>query len=224
MIIIPLILILFGVLIELEKASLKTLKVTYGGESSPVSLATSVLGERSSSRDVAWHTCTKKRSGAGRRECTISFRIDQKLRGPLQVYYGVENLFQNNLIYSTSASYPQLSGEHQDKDQLRIPCAHAYLTNPADLIYWPCGLIANTMFTDRFEVLSPGVTMSERGISWPTDADHVFRNPPSWKFNTTIPGYVFVDQKYADSPYAKEFAREGLEDEVLVHGGLSGRE
>lgn len=195
-----------------------TMKVTYGGENSPASFTTSMLSERSASRDVAWHTCGGKRGGGDGawRECTVTFSIDRKLQGPLQVYYGVENMYQNNLGYSTKASYPQLRGEKQDTSQLRIPCSHGYLTGRDDAIYWPCGLMANTMFTDRFELVSPDVIMSQRDISWPTDADYMFKNPKNWKPNSTISGYFFVDEAYASTPYAREFAREGLENEVRI--------
>lgn len=209
-----LVLIFFGVLIEFEKDSLDSMKVTYSGQDVPDSLTTMILKERSASSDVAWHTCATNRSGAAWRECTITFNIGKKLRGPLQVYYGVENMYQNNLVYSTSASYPQLRGEFQDKEKLRLPCSKGYWSRDDDL-YWPCGLIANSMFTDRFEVVTPGVTMSERGISWPTDSSHVFRNPASWKPNSTIPKYIFVDEIYAKTPYASEFAQEGLDNEHL---------
>ena len=209
-----LILILLGVGIEVERASLKTLKVTYAG----VNNAGAIFYETDAPNDVAQHNCTgeKRTANAAWPECTITFQIDQKMRGPIQVYYGVENMFQNNLIYSTSASYPQLEGKEKDEKSLRVTCSKGYLTDSAGDIYWPCGLIANTMFTDRFEVLTPDVTMSSSSISWPTDAA-LFRNPTSFRPNfpnSTIPGYVFVDQAYADTPYRAEFDMEGLNNQV----------
>ena len=214
-----LILILVGVGIEVERASLKTLKVTYAGENSADS-ASILFYEADSPVNIAQHNCTGETDATNAnpwRECTITFNIDQAMRGPLQVYYGVEKMYQNNLIYSTSASYPQLLGEIEDQKSLRIPCSKGYLTDSAGDIYWPCGLIANTMFTDRFEVLTPDVTMSSSSISWPTDVDGLFRNPASFRPdspNSTAPGYLFVDQTYAKTPYAAEFDKEGLNNQV----------
>ena len=210
-----LILILLGIAIEVERASLKTIKVTYAG----VNNAGTLFYESDSPSDIAQHNCTGKSTAADATwpECTITFQIDQKMRAPIQVYYGVENMYQNNLIYATSVSYPQLQGEEESKKSLSVACAKGYLTNSAGDIYWPCGLIANTMFTDRFEVLTPDVTMSSSSISWPSDVNGLFSNPTAFRpnfTNATIPGYVFVDQAYADTPYADEFDKQGLDNQV----------
>ena len=79
--------------------------------------------------------------------------------------------------YSTSASFEQLSGKKQTKSELRIKCDSGYLVASDDDLYWPCGLMANSMFTDQFKLVSPDVRVKETGISWSTDVEKVQIQP-----------------------------------------------
>jgi len=46
----------------------------------------------------------------------------------------------------------------------------------------PCGLIANSLFNDIFTVSSPGIEMSETGISWESDRLHKFKQPAGFSY------------------------------------------
>ena len=227
-------LISLGLLIQVEKNRLHTLTATYSGGAHALGVEAQIFGSGlSRPRPVAHVNCSHTRPlrrhtpNATRhtkpppRTCTVTFHVKQPLKPPLGVFYQVDNMHQNNLVYSTSASFPQLRGEERGKQALRIRCGSDYLVAPADTLYWPCGLMANTMFTDRFELVSPrGVRMRDSGISWSTDADYVFRNPKGWRPYSNgstpgfLPGYTFIDQAYADTPLREEFRAKGVRNEV----------
>ena len=221
-------LILLGLLIQVEKNRLHTLTATYSGDGHALGVEAQIFGfGLTRPRPVARINCSQTtqstHTSSSPRGCTVIFDLKKPLKPPLGVFYQVDNMHQNNLVYSTSASFPQLRGQAQSKQSLRMRCGGGYLLSPADTLYWPCGLMANTMFTDRFELVSPrGVRMRETQISWSTDADVVFRNPPAWRpdFNGStpgsLPGYYFIDKAYADTPLRNDFRAEGMENEVIT--------
>lgn len=124
----------------------------------------------------------------------LSFTISQDIDGPLYVYYGLENFYQNHRLYVKSQSVSQLLGKPiVDMAALERDCTAAVYTNPAGGPYlskavpgskllYPCGLIANSLFNDQFTLFSspPGKTMDETNIAWASDFKK-FNNPESSK-------------------------------------------
>lgn len=91
------------------------------------------------------------------RTCTVQFKVDQTVKAPVYLYYRLSNFYQNHRRYVKSLSAKQLKGDAiYNKDDLQ-DCAPL---NGADsgLIYYPCGLIANSLFNGtvfrRFLVLT----------------------------------------------------------------------
>jgi hypothetical protein len=83
--------------------------------------------------------------------CEIKFKVEKEMGGPVFIYYGLSNYYQNQRLYVKSVDWKQLRGEAMGKDQLG---ACAPLIGPDDdksgLVYYPCGLIANSMFNGIF--------------------------------------------------------------------------
>lgn len=122
--------------------------------------------------------------------CEEEFTLDSKYSGKqLIMYYGLEKYYQNHRKYATSRSDQQLRGYPRYQDDNCEP----YQIDPnTSLPYAPCGLIANTMFNDTFELrmvkrkykngteeeVDMKINYTRAGIAWPSDHGTKFRNPP----------------------------------------------
>lgn len=134
------------------------------------------------------------------RVCTLRFTLDEGITGPVQLFYQLTNYFQNFRTYISSECSAQLLGNPVTDPDTLSTCSP--LVNPVNstLIYYPCGLVANSMFNDTLSNLTDGKTgsifpFSETGLASPSeylkyrrtqyqpDPDGVFRNitpPPEW--------------------------------------------
>lgn len=82
--------------------------------------------------------------------CTIEFRVEKTLIAPVFLYYRLTNFYQNHRRYVRSYSAAQLSGSALSVDSL-TDCAPLDV-NPSRVPYYPCGLIANSMFNGMFTI------------------------------------------------------------------------
>ena len=120
-----------------------------------------------------------------RRRCPITFTIDQDVKGPLLVYYQLDNFNQNHRIYVNSRSVNQLLGQNMGLSDLGTQCSP--LTTNGSLILNPCGLIANSFFTDTYTLSYSGnnianLNMDETDISWPTDRSYKFKQVEGFQY------------------------------------------
>jgi hypothetical protein len=115
-----------------------------------------------------------------RRMCTISVTIDQDVTGPLLVYYQLDNFNQNHRIYVNSRSVNQLLGQNMGLSDLGTQCSP--LTTNGSLILNPCGLIANSFFTDTYSLNHANLKMDETDISWPTDRSYKFKQVEGFQY------------------------------------------
>ncbi|KAI9302542.1 CDC50/LEM3 family [Cunninghamella echinulata] len=131
--------------------------------------------------------------------CTIQFSIPIELHPPVFIYYKLNNFYQNHRKYVKSLSYSQLSGEIITDVEARASC-NPLAVSPDGKIYYPCGLIANSMFNDSFSnllLLNPANTsnnstlynFSSTDIAWPSDRQRYKETqmpaesitpPPNW--------------------------------------------
>jgi hypothetical protein len=79
--------------------------------------------------------------------CTINMIIKQDLKLPIYFYYELTNFYQNNRNYITSYSKYQLFDQEQTNIQACEPLCY-FKKKPL----YPCGLIANSFFNDRFGI------------------------------------------------------------------------
>ncbi|KAI9482908.1 MAG: CDC50/LEM3 family [Benjaminiella poitrasii] len=129
--------------------------------------------------------------------CAIRFTVPIQLKTPIFLYYRLTNFYQNHRKYVKSLSYNQLHGDVITTAEAQSSCSPVAV-DENNKIYYPCGLIANSMFNDTFSVYfvnPPGSTeskdmqFSETGIAWPADKKRLADTkmnpadivpPPNW--------------------------------------------
>ena len=105
--------------------------------------------------------------------------------GPVYMYYGLTNFYQNHRRYVKSRDDKQLYGQIDpppNKD-----CEPFRRNNDTDNYYAPCGAIANSLFNDiitlQYREKGAGagswsdVPLLKTGIAWPSDKEYKFKNP-----------------------------------------------
>jgi len=118
--------------------------------------------------------------------CTITFNIDDDFKAPVFMYYRLTNFYQNHRRYVKSYDANQLKGDKilsasglaTSCSPLNAPSNFTYSDGTklsADAQYYPCGLIANSMFTDTISNLTSTADnsvypFSQTGIAWPSDS------------------------------------------------------
>lgn len=105
--------------------------------------------------------------------CVLQFQIPEDMGPPVLFYYQLTNFFQNHRRYVSSF----------DANQLVAKSGYTAVSSDCDPLtsdgngknYYPCGLIANSVFNDTFSNLTSVGTsggnynMSEKGIAWDSD-------------------------------------------------------
>ncbi|KAF9295936.1 hypothetical protein BGZ74_010540 [Mortierella antarctica] len=137
------------------------------------------------------------------RRCTIKFNLPVDMKKPVFVYYRLTNFYQNHRRYVKSLDAKQLSGVARTAAELNgggcVPLA-TVTENGVQYPIYPCGLIANSMFNDTFDLLlkpfdaatnaNKSYILQDTGISWKSDARKYgvqtyanlseIRPPPNW--------------------------------------------
>lgn len=130
--------------------------------------------------------------------CSLQFNIPDNLKPPVLLYYRLTNFYQNHRRYVKSLDSDQLKGAAKSNNSLGA--CKPLDTDPDGKAYWPCGLIANSLFNDTFSnpvqlnvhdssALNTTYNMTENGISWNSDRALYARTkydpadivpPPNW--------------------------------------------
>ncbi|KAI9006953.1 ligand-effect modulator 3 family [Hyaloraphidium curvatum] len=116
--------------------------------------------------------------------CRIQWRQDQTIPSSVLLYYRLTNFYQNHRRYVKSYDPNQLQGAKiESASGTNVNCAP--LQGPGgNPQYYPCGLIANSMFSDSIgsprlvsttdanyqAFVGQQFTFSQNGIAWPSDA------------------------------------------------------
>ena len=146
--------------------------------------------------------------------CRLQFDIEKEMKPPVLFYYRVTNMYQNHRRYVKSFDQSQLNGEARTVTEIKGgDCDPLHAETQADGTskpYYPCGLIANSLFNDTFN--SPQLlnsdngknaseyTMTVGGIAWASDKDLYKETkyntddivpPPNWRrkypeYNSTL--------------------------------------
>ncbi|OQD70066.1 hypothetical protein PENDEC_c027G00395 [Penicillium decumbens] len=126
--------------------------------------------------------------------CTLEFNIPESMGPPVFMYYRLTNFYQNHRRYVQSLDLEQLKGTPvRNAGSVCSPLATSASGKP----YYPCGLIANSMFNDT--IGQPVLTgdssepepynMTNKGIAWQSDRDLIQKTkyqpgevdpPPNW--------------------------------------------
>jgi len=134
-------------------------------------------------------------------QCQLTFDIPSDLPPPVLFYYRLTNFYQNHRRYVKSFDSDQLKGVAVSNGTIQNSACDPLKLDPTGKPYYPCGLIANSVFNDTFfnPVLQnvPNSTENSQvypmnnnsGISWSTDAQlygktkYTFDQiavPPNW--------------------------------------------
>jgi hypothetical protein len=98
------------------------------------------------------------------------------MKGPIHVYYQLENFYQNHRRYVQSRSDQQLRDkDYKDPKAVAKACDPEATTGDGSLIV-PCGLIAWSLFNDTyaFSVNKKSVTVNKKDIAWASDKNSKF--------------------------------------------------
>ncbi|KAJ2904208.1 Meiotically up-regulated protein [Zalerion maritima] len=126
--------------------------------------------------------------------CHIQFEIPESMGPPVLMYYHLTNFYQNHRRYVASFSEKQLKGDALSGSAVNSSGCTPLTSDDDGKPYYPCGLIANSIFNDTIE--SPlnlqqntSYDMGTSNIAWSSDKD-LYGNteykhdevspPPNW--------------------------------------------
>jgi len=103
----------------------------------------------------------------------VSINIPADMSPPIFFYYKLTDFYQNHRLYVKSRDSNQLKGLAVASTDLDTKCAPLSRDHNDKLLY-PCGLIAQSYFTDNFSnpmLDNSNVGWSQKGISWQADRE-----------------------------------------------------
>lgn len=132
--------------------------------------------------------------------CTLQFTIPNDIGPPVFLYYKLTNFYQNHRRYVKSLDTSQLKGAWLSNSSIENSACNPIKVDPTTKkAYYPCGLIANSLFNDTINrpiSLNPPTSsgsltyeMTNQGIAWSSDAQlykkTAYNNsqvwpPPNW--------------------------------------------
>ena len=115
--------------------------------------------------------------------CSLRIPIPVDIGPPVLFYYRLTNFYQNHRRYVKSLDTDQLRGDAVPLNTIKGgSCDPLQYNKTSNKPYYPCGLIANSVFNDSFS--SPVLTnvkgsgdtnqtynMTNKGISWSSDKE-----------------------------------------------------
>lgn len=111
--------------------------------------------------------------------CTLQFTLPNDIGPPVYLYYRLSNFYQNHRRYVKSLDLKQLKGQFVSNSSIDGSSCNPLKLGPDGKAYYPCGLIANSIFNDTIN--SPRIvstsggqeaanyTMTNKGIAWGSD-------------------------------------------------------
>lgn len=137
-------------------------------------------------------------SSYAERVCQLRFTIPKVMESPVMMYYRLTNYYQNQRLYVRSVNWDQLKGDALPASELG-DCDPLVTPDGSSQIYYPCGLIANSMFSDQISdlVTEDGTSYAfpPKDISWACDQSRYgpskyaldqVRPPPYWTWDATL--------------------------------------
>ena len=143
--------------------------------------------------------------------CILSIDIPNDIQPPILFYYRLTNFYQNHRRYVKSVDTEQLKGHARSAGDIKSSDCGPLDIAPDGRPYYPCGLIANSMFNDTFDNFTisnlAGATnndetatynMTVQGTSWAHEGDLYGKTdykpdevvpPPNWQEQYPQDGY-----------------------------------
>ncbi|KAF2156126.1 Lem3/Cdc50 [Myriangium duriaei CBS 260.36] len=134
--------------------------------------------------------------------CLLQFYIPDEIGPPVFMYYQLTNFYQNHRRYVKSYDQDQLAGKYRSNDSIKgSDCDPLRVDSATNKSYYPCGLIANSLFNDTFNspvkmntandnAQNETYVMSNKSIAWPNDRNIYGKTvytpdevvpPPNWR-------------------------------------------
>jgi hypothetical protein len=98
------------------------------------------------------------------KNCTIRFEVPSDITAPVYMYYRLTNFYQNNRKYVKSFDLKQLNGQavlnpdsacdplgKVGQAEVTVRVGGETIRVGSDAVYYPCGLIANSMFSGFYD-------------------------------------------------------------------------
>ncbi|KAI1778686.1 Lem3/Cdc50 [Hypoxylon cercidicola] len=164
-------------------------------------------------------------------QCTLTFNIPEVMSPPVFLYYRIENFYQNHRRYVASFYDKQLLGDDVSvSDVDGSTCDPLTINDTSRQAYYPCGLIANSVFNDTFgspRLLNPtsdndqanqlgqAYEMKDTSIAWESDKD-LFGPRSSTNYDDILPPPNW-QIRYPDGKYSADHPPPNLkEDEHFI--------
>lgn len=128
--------------------------------------------------------------------CSLQFHIPNDIGPPVLLYYRLTNFYQNHRRYVKSLDQDQLRGKFISNSSVSGGSCNPLRLNGTGFAYYPCGLIANSVFNDTF--MNPQLVnvhkgneanktypMTAKGIAW--DSDKNLYGPTAYRWDQVAP-------------------------------------
>ena len=136
--------------------------------------------------------------------CELEFTIPNDLKPPIYLYYRMTNFYQNHRRYVKSLDVDQLKG----KAVTKIASDCDPLRQNGTLLYYPCGLIANSLFNDTFDNFTARgfadqqfYNLTEQGVAW--DSERSLYGESSYTDLSKLSPPPNWQSRYPDGSYEK---------------------
>lgn len=146
--------------------------------------------------------------------CIIQFNIPEDMKPPVLFYYHLTNFYQNHRRYVSSFYDKQLKGDTVTVgDVADSSCTPLETPSNTSQAYYPCGLIANSLFNDTIGYpvwLNPDdgssnetYIMKNTSIAWSSDKALYGNYPDGMDFSLFVPPPNWQKQ-YPDGQYTDD--------------------
>ncbi|KKK24587.1 hypothetical protein P175DRAFT_0437557 [Aspergillus ochraceoroseus IBT 24754] len=142
----------------------------------------------------------QRTNASGTEVCRLIFDVPDSIGPPVFMYYRLTNFYQNHRRYVKSLDLDQLKGKAVDNSTINGGSCDPLRLDPSGKAYYPCGLIANSMFNDTINspvyLNDPNTEtsqiyfMTNKGIAWDSDKELIQNTsykpgqvvpPPNWE-------------------------------------------
>ena len=155
-------------------------------------------------------------------QCHIDFDVPAAMAPPVLFYYRLTNFYQNHRRYVKSFQAAQLRGDAVDNATIESSPCDPLRLDARGRAYYPCGLIANSLFNDTFSspvLQNPSNSASDSvvyemknnsGIAW--DSDRALYGPTKYQYDQIAvpPNWV---ERYGGDSYTAEHPPPDLEND-----------
>lgn len=116
------------------------------------------------------------KSGLTNKTCSKTLTVSKNMKGPVYIYYQLENYYQNHRRYVKSRSDKQLRSKKDERDIKECSPEGTVLLDGKEQVIVPCGLIAWSLFNDTFgfSLNNEALAINKEGIAWESDRNAKF--------------------------------------------------